>query len=207
MAEINGELIKTPYHLFNRDDQILVWNPFSDDFDFRVEGQPYIVRAGDKAEMPGYMANMFVKNVVDEMMQKDKKLPQLTNETERQKYVDKVVINVRKALAPVKPDETGEARVLSYEKKGELANATFAAGREHELPLQRSEASTLTSEQLDRMHPVDDGKGNRLQPEDEEEFPTLVEKTRAELMKEARERGITTENTDTKETLLAKLAA
>lgn len=211
MAEVTGELIKSIYHLYNRDDQVLVWNPLDYDFEFRVEGSPYIVRVGDKAEMPGYMANMFIHGVVDELMQKDKKLVHLNNKEERQKYVEKIVVDFRAALAPVTAAQSTEPRVLSYEKKGELAGVTFAG--DHELPLQRSEAAQLSADALERLHPVDDGKGNRLKAEDEVEFPSLatpspfLELTRAELMKEVAAKGIKVEATDTKEILLGKLAA
>ena len=200
---VTGELIKDIYHLYNRDDQVLVENPLDYDFEFGVEGARYIVRAGDQAQMLGYMANLFVKNVVNELMQKDKKLVHLNNPAERQKYVDRIVKNHIPAIAPVAAATSTEPTVLS-QRKGELAGASY--GGNSELPPVKTDVTELTAAELEQRHPLDDGRGNKIKEDEEEAFSTLKEPTRADMMKEAASRRIPVENTDTKEILKQKLA-
>lgn len=202
MTDITGELIKTPYHLYEATDTVLVKNPFEYEWRFRVQGIDYILPGGEKTELLGYMANVYLKGVVDEMMQKDEKILHITNQAERQKYVDKVVLDYRPALAPVGAQKANEPIVLSSPKTGELAGAV--SGGDHELPVATTDATTLDADQLEKLHPMDDGKGNKV-PQDEEEFPGLNNKSRNDLMKDARDLGIEVKSTDTKESLMEKI--
>ncbi len=172
MAEkkITGEIIKPYWWLFNRDDVITVINPLDYDYQFGSEGEMYIVPKGDTCPIPGYMANVYVKGIVDELMQKDNKLTQMTDKLHREEYVSKVVVHVKESLKAVSERmQEDEAERKPIVLSGKLAGADFGQAKEVAVDLTPDSGQPITNEELDKLLP--EKKNENLVPK--KEFPSL----------------------------------
>jgi hypothetical protein len=87
--------LNDPY--FDKDSQVTLKNPTSEDFKWSASGKPYLLPAGAVRIYPGYVANLCVKHFVDKMMNEDsKKDPnvekRMTNWLARAEYADKIIV-------------------------------------------------------------------------------------------------------------------
>lgn len=80
--------------LFGTTDQVTVRNYTNQDFSFSWNGKSYGVRAKGTRTFPGYLAEQYVKELVDRLMQQDGKKEQTLLDGARRPYYDKLVINV-----------------------------------------------------------------------------------------------------------------
>lgn len=105
----------TELNLFGRDDQVTVKNPTNKDFLFSWNSKQYKVLAGKVARIPGYMAEHYVKELTNEMIQRqgEKAEKHLMDENYRKPYYDRIVVEVIKLTSLENGDaETGDVTTL-----------------------------------------------------------------------------------------------
>lgn len=83
-------------------------NVLDEDFRSAWNSKPYVVKAHQSVKLPHYLAQKFTKEIVDKMMQNDKKGLAMAVPAERKPYEDKVL-----ALLP--SEETTELEVIRDE--------------------------------------------------------------------------------------------
>jgi len=170
--------------LYQRESLVKVKNIDTEDFNFRVAGKDYIVKAGSTASMPGYMANHFVSKLTDKIMIDGKKEAQMNNELIRSNYYSKIDQGIlNDSIKPVNETIVEASQRTSIELgeegvKGELPEEDF------------SEDKQLTNEEAEKVLPKDEDLYPAPKKEEEkveEEFPDLekVEEITSEESKKA----------------------
>jgi len=102
-----------PYvQLFGRDDQVTVVNPLNKDYIFQWDGKRYLLRASSKQAMPGWMAEHYVKEMTNKLMQDEGLQNVLMVESKRQPYYDKLVISHSKMATIDSAGDAGDITVL-----------------------------------------------------------------------------------------------
>lgn len=99
------------------DQQVTIKNPTGEDFKFQVNSKWYVVRAGQNARMPGYIAWMYCYKLANRMAIDNKEFIHWNEEGFRKKYYDQLVIAVDdtvQTITPVEPEaETFDGEDLS----------------------------------------------------------------------------------------------
>lgn len=90
---------------WTEDQSIIVTNPTDKDYRFLVHNKPYVVKAGQKARMPGYIAWVYVYGLATQMSQADKTWNRWNEEGFRNTYYEKLVEEANSIVQSVEPIE------------------------------------------------------------------------------------------------------
>lgn len=117
--------------LFGRDDQVTVKNPLNRDYIFQWDGRKYLLRASTEQPMAGWMAEHYVKEMTNLLMQQNGEQDSLMRESARQPYYKMLVVSHSRMVSVDSKDPDGDITVLGEEavsgapKKGlKLADAS-----------------------------------------------------------------------------------
>lgn len=94
--------------LFGRDDQLVVKNPTNREFILGWDGRRYRIEAGAIKSMPGYMAEHFVKEMTNLLMQKESRSDAMMSETERTPYYQRIIISHTRMTAVGDAKDAGD---------------------------------------------------------------------------------------------------
>lgn len=86
---------------WTEDQQVTVKNPTEEKFVWKVHGQQYEVEAGAQANMPGYIAWLYVYEQAFKKAQAADKGSRWNEEEFRKEYYESFVVNVQPLVAPV----------------------------------------------------------------------------------------------------------
>lgn len=105
--EKTGRFVQVDY---KPDDVVQVVNPTDEDFDFQVgesivtddgksrtqahKQKSYLVKAGDRINIPGFVADLYIKKMVDKMMQDDGKVLNMSVPESRLEYENNLFVGV-----------------------------------------------------------------------------------------------------------------
>lgn len=114
-----------PYaQLFGRDDQVVVKNPLNRDYIFRWDSKQYLLRANAKQPMAGWMAEHYIKEMTNLLMQQNGKSEQMMMEKYRQPYYDMLVISHSQMASIDSEDNDGDIVILGEETTPTANTAT-----------------------------------------------------------------------------------
>lgn len=94
---------------WTEDQSIIVTNPTDKDYRFLVHSKPYMVKAGQKARMPGYIAWVYVYGLATQICQKNDEWNRWNEEGFRNTYYQKIVDSADSVVQAVETiDEPAE---------------------------------------------------------------------------------------------------
>ena len=102
--------------LFGRDDQVVVVNPLNTPYIFMWDGKRYRLAPNVEQPMPGWMADHYVKEMVNLLMSNDERQKELTNEASRKSYYDKIIRSHTKMTSIDDPASSDEIIELGGQK-------------------------------------------------------------------------------------------
>lgn len=160
---MNNSEIFDLFTLINIDDE---------DFVFRVNGKPYLIRTGETKRFPEFMARLAVKHLVDKMLNKAE-LP-TNHPTKREELANRIIVDVEKYEQPHEEtlEEEMDRRVEEANKKSDLDAV---------MERRRGEVEKVNLPPIDLPKAVIEPKKQEVKktvakPKTEEEFPDLKKK-------------------------------
>jgi hypothetical protein len=119
---------------FTTDDIVELRNIDNEDFEFSVYGVPgYLIPAGQTEKMPGYMAQLCMKHMCDQVMQKRDMVQLMNNKVARDEIYEEIFVGVEPTIKPMPRNDAERAR------------AEFEAARAGNGPAQQSGAQTVVT--------------------------------------------------------------
>lgn len=174
--------------LFGTTDQVTVRNPTNKDFVFSWDKKNIGVRAGGTRTLPGYLAEQYVKDFTNLMMQQDGKRENILMDTARRPYYDKLVVSVDHLdIADAEADGDADfgdkvAAPTSPLAAAEAAKAANKRGKNGKFS-KRDDVETLSDAAIDQE--FDDDALANLPTEEE-----LMEKDKLRIAEEKKAAGI-----------------
>lgn len=132
---------------WKEDQQVIVKNPTDVDYKFKVHSKDYMVKAGQTAKMPGYIAWVYASGLATKMAQetnvvedKDGKKTSdwqhWNEEGFRQQYYDKIVVRAEATVQEVVAEP--ESEVETFEEPVEQEEAEETATSSTVQPMRRT---------------------------------------------------------------------
>lgn len=97
---------------WTEEQSVTVTNPTEKDYTFMVHSKPYVVKAGQTARMPGYIAWVYTYGLATQMSQADKTWGRWNEEGFRNKYYDRIVVGADNVVEFVAPEPEVEVETF-----------------------------------------------------------------------------------------------
>lgn len=90
------------------DQSVTVTNPTDKDYPFKVHNKEYMIKAGQTAKMPGYIAWVYVYGLASQIAQADKTFSRWNEEGFRTQYYEKLVVGADDVVQTIVSEPTVE---------------------------------------------------------------------------------------------------
>src|SRR4051812_16039647 len=97
---------------WTEEQSVTVTNPTTEDYKFKVHSKDYMVKAGQKARMPGYIAWVYVYGLASQMCQADKTFDRWNEEGFRGIYYKKIVESTAAVVQAVEVEPEPEVETF-----------------------------------------------------------------------------------------------
>ena len=164
---------------WTEDQRVTVINPTSETYKFKVHNKDYELGPQKSAEMPGWMAWVYVYGLSTQLAQQDGVFNRWNEEGFRQEYYERLVKRTDQVVQAIKEEPVSDFEELDNEADGETEDSTENTLAGH--------GETYTPE-LTTAQDDDDGKSNP-EPEIERSGPKTPDRQTSQKIKPVRDRA------------------